>query len=84
MTADELKHKIKDYIVAEFLPGELPDNVTDDLPLISGGILDSIATLKLVLFIEEQCGVTLEAHEAGKENMDTINQMISTITAKLG
>ena len=36
---------------------------TDATPLITGGVLDSIATLKLVLFIEERFGITLEAHE---------------------
>jgi len=48
MNTEELKQAIKNYIIQEFLPGENPDNVTDDLPLISSGILDSIATLKLV------------------------------------
>lgn len=56
--------------------------MTDNLPLISSGILDSIATLKLVLFIEERFGITLEAHETDKENMDTLAQMVATIEAK--
>ena len=38
------KQQIKDFIMAEFLPGESPDELTDTTPLISGGILDSIAT----------------------------------------
>lgn len=83
MTRDELKQSIKQYILAEFLPGEKPENVTDDLPLISSGILDSIATLKLVLFLEEKCGITLEAHEADKENLDTLDMMVDTAAAKL-
>lgn len=82
MNTEELKQAIKHYIIQEFLPGENPDNVTDDLPLISSGILDSIATLKLVLFIEERFGITLEAHETDKENMDTLAQMVATIEAK--
>lgn len=83
MNRDELKHAIKHYILSEFLPGEKPENVTDDLPLISSGILDSIATLKLVLFLEEKCGIVLEAHEADKENMDTLDMMVATAEAKL-
>ena len=82
MNTEELKQAIKNYIIQEFLPGENPDNVTDDLPLISSGILDSIATLQLVLFIEERFGITLEAHETDKENMDTLAQMVATIEAK--
>ena len=81
MSTEELKQAIKNYIIQEFLPGENPENVTDNLPLISSGILDSIATLKLVLFIEERFGITLEAHETDKENMDTLAQMVATIEA---
>lgn len=82
MSTEELKQAIQNYIIQEFLPGENPENVTDNLPLISSGILDSIATLKLVLFIEERFGITLEAHETDKENMDTLAQMVATIEAK--
>ncbi|MCP5158753.1 MAG: acyl carrier protein [Gammaproteobacteria bacterium] len=83
MGTDELKQVIKEYIINEFLPGEQPESVTDDLPLISGGILDSIATLKLVLFIENRFGIVLEAHEADRENMDTLNQIAATVESKI-
>ena len=55
---------MKDFILQEFLPGEDPNELTESTPLITGGILDSIATLKLVMFLEEQFGITLQAHEA--------------------
>jgi acyl carrier protein len=64
--------EVKDYILREFLPGESPDELTDDTPLISGGILDSIATLKLVMFMEEYYGVNFEPHEVDKENLDSL------------
>ncbi len=58
---DAIKGPIKDFILSEFLPGEDPDELTDGTPLISGGILDSIATLKLVMFLEEKFGITLRS-----------------------
>ena len=76
------KQKIKDFIMGEFLPGENPDELTDDTPLISGGILDSIATLKLVMFIEETWGVNFEPHEVDKENLDTLDRIARTLAAK--
>lgn len=82
MNSDQLKAVIREYILKEFLPGERPENVGDDLPLISTGILDSIATLKLVMFLDESCNIALEAHEADKENMDTINMMVATAMTK--
>ena len=76
------KQQIKDYIMAEFLPGESPDELTDTTPLISGGILDSIATLKLVMFIEETWGVSFAPHEVDKENLDTLNAITRLLVAK--
>lgn len=79
---DELMQKIKNFIMEEFLPGEDPDELTETTPLISGGILDSIATLKLVMFVEEQYGVNFEPHEVDKENLDDLVSIVRLIRAK--
>ena len=49
------------YILREFLPGEDAAELTTNTPLITGGILDSISTLRLVTFLEEHFGITIEA-----------------------
>lgn len=69
---DEIKRDLKQFILQEFLPGEDPNELTNSTPLITGAVLDSIATLKLVLFIEERFGVSFQAHEIDPEHMDTI------------
>ena len=80
--SDAAKQKIKDFIMAQFLPGEDPSELTDDTPLISGGILDSIATLQLVMFIEETFKVSFEPHEVDKENLDSLNLMAKLLQLK--
>ncbi|MGH7342935.1 MAG: acyl carrier protein [Candidatus Rokuibacteriota bacterium] len=80
--ADAVKQTVKGFILSEFLPGEDPDELTDATPLITGGVLDSIATLKLVLFIEERYAITLEAHEVDPEHLDTIAGIAKLILAK--
>ena len=80
--SDAVKQKIKDFIMAQFLPGEDPSELTDDTPLISGGILDSIATLQLVMFIEESYRVSFEPHEVDKENLDSLNLMAKLLQIK--
>ena len=80
--SEAIKQSVKKYVLETFLPGENPDELTDDLPLISGGILDSIATLKLVMHLEETYGIALEAHEADKDHLDTLNQITAIIVAK--
>lgn len=81
MTQD-IKAAVKGFILKEFLPGEDPEELTDTTPLISGGILDSIATVKLVLFLEEKFGIVVEAHETDPEYIDTIESIAQLISAK--
>jgi len=79
---DALMQKIKNFIMDEFLPGEDPDELIETTPLISGGILDSIATLKLVMFVEEQFSVNFAPHEVDKENLDDLVSIVRLIRAK--
>jgi acyl carrier protein len=79
---EEIVSAIHHYILTEFLRGEDPEALTDDTPLISGGILDSITTLKLVTFLEDHFRITIEAHEAGAENLDSIGQIAALVARK--
>ncbi len=78
----EIRDTVHAYILTEFLPGEDPGELTDETPLITGGILDSISTLKLVTFLEDHFGVTVEAHEAGVENLDSIARISRLVAEK--
>ena len=74
---------VKEFVMSEFLPGEDPNELDVDTPLITGGILDSIATIKLVAFLEERFGITIEAHEADVEHLNTIADIAQLVEAKL-
>jgi len=77
-----ISESVKDYILKEFLPGEDPNELTDATPLITGGILDSLATLKLVAFLEERFGITLKAHEADVDHFNTITDITALVLSK--
>jgi len=79
---DEIRQTVRGYILQQFLPGEDADELTDETPLITGGILDSISTLKLVTFLEDRFGVTVEAYEAGVENLDSVARIGRLIASK--
>lgn len=79
---DEVAELIREYILREFLPGEDPSELTDATPLITGGVLDSISTLKLVTFLEDRFGIVVEAHEAGVDRLDTIRQIAELVAEK--
>jgi acyl carrier protein len=78
-----LETTIKQYILEEFLIGEDPGALTDTTPLISGGILDSLATLKLVAFLEEQFNIQIQAHETGIDYLNTITDIANLVRSKM-
>lgn len=80
--AADIKAAVKDFILTKFLPGENPDLLEDTTPLITGGVLDSISTVELVGFLEEQYGVQFEAHEMSADYLDTLNDIAATVQAK--
>ena len=73
---------VKSFILNEFLPGEDPSNLTPTTPLMSAGILDSLATLKLITFLEQEFNIRVAAHEADEEHFDTLEAICSLIDSK--
>jgi acyl carrier protein len=82
MSKDEIKPIVKQYLLDEFLPGAEADELDDRTPLMSGGILDSISTTRLVAFLEERFGVTFEAHEMGIDYLDNLEDIASLVAEK--
>lgn len=78
----DVKETVRQFILTNYLQGESPSNLTDDTPLRTSGVLDSMATLGLVTFVEEQFGVELEAHETGIESFDTIEAIAGLVDRK--
>jgi acyl carrier protein len=77
-----IKETVKTFILNEFLPGEDPAALTDTTALVTTGILDSIAVLKAVTFLENQFGITIEPHEAVVENLNTLSDITRLVLSK--
>ena len=83
-TTPSIEQSIKSYILTEFLPGEDPASLTDVTPLITTGIVDSIATLKLVDFLEKTFAISVAAHETDAEHIDTVERIARLVRDKRG
>lgn len=82
MNPQDIKAKIKSFILDEYLPGEDPAALTDNTALMTTGILDSIAVLKVVSFLENEFGITIEPHEAVVENLNSLSDIARLVTSK--
>jgi acyl carrier protein len=82
MNATQITTMTRDFILQEFLPGERPENLTDSTELITGGILDSLATLKLVSYLEKSYGIEIAPYELVPENLNSISLIADFVQAK--
>ncbi len=73
---------IREFVLREFLPGENPATLTPDTRLISGGIIDSIDAMNLIMFIEGEFGIEVGAFEADLDNLDTLEALDRFVSAK--
>ena len=80
---DAVASTVKNYILTTFLPGEDPAALTDTTPLMTSGILDSLATIDLVAFLEEQYGIELEARDVDASRLGTLAEISKLVSAKL-
>jgi len=79
----QIRNVVREYLLTEFLPGENPDELKDSTPLITGGILDSIGTVKLVSHLEQQFDVRFESFDISVDYLDTVDLIVQTVVGKL-
>ena len=79
---DSIREVVRRFILDNFLPGEDPKNLTDETELKESGILDSLSTLKLVTFLEEQYKVEFEANDLEAGNLATIANIEQLVQSK--
>lgn len=82
MNRELAQETIKQFILSEFLPGEDPNQLLPSTPLITGGILDSLATLRVVEYLETTFSIRIEAHEADVDNLDTLEKIAVFLQGK--
>ena len=74
--------RIRDFVMREFLPGENPATLTPSTPLISGGIVDSIDAVKLIVFLESEFDIVVDAFEADLDNLDSLEALDRFVSSK--
>jgi D-alanine--poly(phosphoribitol) ligase subunit 2 len=75
---DEVRHRVLAFL--ETACGVRPDTEGRlEVGLLSGGLLDSLSVLKLVSFIEDGFGVSLEPDYIHPDEMDSPSQIAALI-----
>lgn len=81
-TSEEISAKIRSYILDEYLP-QAGEELDEESPLVSSGIIDSISILQVVEFLESTFDFEFEPHEVDQDNLETVKAMTSFVQHKL-
>ncbi|MCX6641438.1 MAG: acyl carrier protein [bacterium] len=73
---DEMKKMILDYVRREYLEEDDDRDLTENTPLISGGIVDSFSMVSLKRFLEKKYSIQIPDADASPEAFDTVNKII--------
>jgi acyl carrier protein len=78
----DVSGRVRDWIVQE-VDGTAVPEVNDTTPLFTGGLLDSIATMRLVSFLEDEFAISIDARDMTIENLNTITDITRVVKGKL-
>ena len=80
--SDSVVEVLRHHILEELLPDESPDVLTAETPLFEEGILDSVAALTIIEFIEDRFGVALEPHELSLDTFGSVTAIAALVQEK--
>ena len=57
-------------------------DVANDEPLIENGVMTSLQTVEMVMFLEEEFGITIEDEEFDEENFASVDSIANLVEGK--
>jgi acyl carrier protein len=86
MREQALKRLIIDWLDDNYHFGEAAEKIGTDeeASFLKNGILDSLGFVKLIIFIEQTCGVTLNRKDISPANFDSLRRIVTYVLALPG
>ena len=75
--------RISDFIVTNFLFGDISKKPEDSESLIETGIIDSTGILELIEFLESEFGINVNEEETIPQNLDGLAALAKYVTRKI-
>jgi acyl carrier protein len=82
MTEEEIRNRLRVFICTELLRNP-PYPLTDDEPLITGGLIDSMSLVRLGVFVETAFHIYIPDTDLTVEKMDTLSQITDRVMEEL-
>jgi acyl carrier protein len=78
-----IEQEIRQFIIDNFLFGELEATLFNDDSLLDRGIIDSTGVLELVTFLEDKYGMKIQDDELVPKNLDSVNGLVQFVSRKV-
>jgi acyl carrier protein len=74
--------KVRDYILENYLFTDDQSQLKSNDSFLDKGIIDSTGILEVIMFLDEEFGVTVEDDEMVPENLDSVDSLVKFIGTK--
>ena len=80
--SDSLRDRIQKFILENYLFTSDQSALGLDDSLLGRGIVDSTGMLEIIMFIEEQLGVTVKDEDMVPENLDSVSRIAAFVESR--
>ena len=81
--AESIRLKLRRYVLENFLFTMDEAALADSDSFLGKGIVDSTGIMEVVLFVEEEFGLSVADEDMVPENLDSITNLVSFVQRKL-
>lgn len=80
----QIREVLRSYLLENASEAARGLELTDTTPLLSYGILDSIAVMQMLTYLEYTFGIEFEPRDLDRRRLDTIEQIEQLVRNKVG
>jgi acyl carrier protein len=77
-----IEAKIRDYILENYLFTDDQSALSNQESFLDKGIIDSTGIMEVIMFLEEEFGISVEDEEMIPENLDSVNNIVAFVNRK--
>jgi len=77
-----LAQRLREHIFNHYIKDNEPEGFNDDYNLIDEGILDSLAVMNLITWLEKHCSIEFDEGDIVLENFSSVNALLDFVQHK--
>jgi acyl carrier protein len=74
---------IRNFMAENFIIETDSSVLNADTSLTQSGVVDSMGVLELIMFIEQEYGITIPDEDTLPENLDSVSRIVSYVSRRL-